>query len=297
MSMKTNLSSWLSGEVDIWTKMGSMQDERGGNQTEATHIQPALADRELRLFRRFYPVAAVILCLVFSFVLILTVSNLPRYGMAEAPVNNEVAARYLSQGVQDTGAVNAVAGMISNYRGFDTLGEAHVLFTGVAAVMILLEEALTERQRRRERREEALCDLSKDSITHGIVRILVPCILIFGLYVILNGHLSPGGGFSGGSILGAGLILHALGFGFENTERLVNERVYGAVKVTALLLYALMMLYFIFMGANALNAHIPLGTPGAILSAGLILPINIVVGMEVACTMYGLYSLFQRGRI
>ena len=77
----------------------------------------------------------------------------------------------------------------------------------------------------------------------------------------------------------------------------MNEKVYGAVKVTALLLYALMMLYFIFTGANGLPSVVPLGTPGRILSAGLILPINIVVGMEVACTMYGLYSLFQRGRI
>ena len=292
------LSEWLSGEVDIWTKMGTMKDERGGDEPELPQRSGVdLDQKELRRFHRFYPVAAVLLCLIFAAVLLLTIAELPRYGEAEDPTNNEVSRRYLEQGIEDTGAVNAVAGMISAYRGFDTLGEAHVLFTAVAAVMILLEEGFSERRRAQERREEALCDLSRDPIVHEIVRLVVPCVLLFGLYVVLNGHLSPGGGFSGGAILGAGLILHALGHGFDQTERLVNEKVYGAVKVTALLLYALMMLYFIFTGANGLPSVVPLGTPGRILSAGLIRPINIVVGMEVACTMYGLYSLFQRGRI
>jgi len=57
------------------------------------------------------------------------------------------------------------------------------------------------------------------------------------------------------------------------------------------------MLYFFFTGANGMDAWIPRGTPGNIFSAGFILPVNFVVGFEVACTMYGLYSLFRRGRI
>ncbi len=295
MSSK-RFSDWLSGKTDIWEQMSAVR-ERPKDLTPVSAPPVELDRRELAIYRKLYPMAAVLLCLVFAAVLLFTVSELPRFAAADDPTNNEVSERYLEQGLAETGAVNAVAGMISAYRGFDTLGEAHVLFTAVAAVMILLEEGFSERRRRAEQREERLCDLSRDPVVHQIVRLLVPAILLFGIYVILNGHLSPGGGFSGGAILGAGLILHALGCGFERTERLVNEKVYGSVKVTALLLYALMMLYFIFTGANGIPSIVPLGTPGAILSAGLILPINIVVGMEVACTMYGLYSLFQRGRI
>ena len=51
------------------------------------------------------------------------------------------------------------------------------------------------------------------------------------------------------------------------------------------------------MGANGLDNHIPKGIPGAILSGGLILPLDIAVGLVVCCTMYGFYSLFRRGRI
>ena len=55
--------------------------------------------------------------------------------------------------------------------------------------------------------------------------------------------------------------------------------------------------YVFFTGANGLENHIPKGTPGAILSGGLILPLDIAVGIVVACTMYGFYSLFCRGNI
>ena len=49
------------------------------------------------------------------------------------------------------------------------------------------------------------------------------------------------------------------------------------------------------MGANHLESGIPLGTPGAILSSGLILVLNICVGLVVTCTMYAFYALFRKG--
>ena len=55
--------------------------------------------------------------------------------------------------------------------------------------------------------------------------------------------------------------------------------------------------YVFFTGANGINNHIPKGIPGAILSGGMILPLDIAVGLVVACTMYGFYSLFKRGNI
>ena len=63
----------------------------------------------------------------------------------------------------------------------------------------------------------------------------------------------------------------------------------------ALAFYSLAKSYSFFMGANHLDSHIPLGTPGDILSAGLILPLNIAVGAVVAWTMYSFYTLFRKG--
>lgn len=256
-----------------------------------------LEARELRFYKNAYPVIAVILCALLSVILVLTVAYIPPYGRDNSPTNNEVSQRYVEDAIDETGAVNAVAGMIIYFRGFDTLGEAHVLFASVCAVMILLMTAPDKKSLRQEQAEERLYDLTQDSILRVIVRFLVPLIFLYGLYVIFNGHLSPGGGFSGGTILGAGLILYSMAFGFHQTERYFNEKVYDVIKVTALLIYSGLMLYFFTTGANGLDAWIPRGTAGNIFSAGFILPINFVVGLEVACTMYGLYSLFRRGRI
>ncbi len=122
-------------------------------------------------------------------------------------------------------------------------------------------------------------------------------ILIFGIYIILNGHLSPGGGFSGGAVIGSGLILYLNAFGFRKTERFFNGKVYRRITVSALMFYCLAKSYSFFTGANHLESGIPLGNPGDIISSGLILPLNICVGMVVACTMYAFYTLFRKGGI
>ena len=60
---------------------------------------------------------------------------------------------------------------------------------------------------------------------------------LFGIYVILNGHISPGGGFSGGAIIGAGLILYTNAYGFEKTERFFTKKTYTGISVSALSFY------------------------------------------------------------
>lgn len=252
----------------------------------------AVEQREVRAFQHVYPVLAAILCTVIIGFLLATVVELPSFGRDAAPTNNPVIQRYLERGLEETGAVNAVAGMILDYRAFDTLGESHVLFTAVAAVLVLLLSA-------KERPEpRALADITRaDPILRATARVIVPAAILYGIYVIFNGHLGPGGGFSGGAVIGGALILYAIAFGFEKLEKVLNLRIYRIVVACALCFYSAAKCYSFYCGANHLETIFRTGTPGAIFSAGLILPLNIAVGIVVACTMYGFYSLFQRGRI
>ena len=134
-----------------------------------------------------------------------------------------------------------------------------------------------------------------DEVLQGAARILTPLVLVFGLYIIANGHLSPGGGFSGGAILGAGLILYQNAFGYRKTERFFTYRTFKWVSLASLLFYSLAKGYHFFTGANHLENGISPGTAGNILSGGLLLPLNFVVGCVVACTMYALYTMFRKG--
>ena len=136
-----------------------------------------------------------------------------------------------------------------------------------------------------------------DTILQKVANFLVPLMIIFGIYVVLNGHISPGGGFSGGAIIGSGLILYLTAYGFEKTQRFMNEKVVKALTVGALTFYCFAKSYSFYTGANHLHSIITPGTPGNILSAGLIVYLNICVGIVVACTMYSFYTLFRKGGI
>ncbi|MCI5528721.1 MAG: hypothetical protein MR406_01075 [Blautia sp.] len=252
---------------------------------------------KIRVFRRVYRIVSVLFCISLVFVLLTAVSHMPQFGNADNPVNNEVSERYIESGLQETGAVNIVTGMILDYRAFDTLGESHVLFIATCTVLILLRSD-------KKKGKDSIADMEandriyepkNDIILQTVARILVPPILIFGIYIILGGHLGPGGGFSGGAVIGAGLILYLNAFGFAKTERFFTAKMYKWMSFGALACYALAKSYSFYTGANHIESVIPLGTPGAILSSGLILLLNICVGIVVAGTMYTFYVMFRKG--
>lgn len=250
-----------------------------------------------RWFQKFYKIAAVISCLTLIVMLLITVAYLPPVGNADNPAHNEVAAKYIEDGLQDTGAVNIVTGMILDYRAFDTFGESNVLFIATCTVLILMRNDKKEGKgsAEEEERADSFYEPKNDRILQTIATVLVPFIILFGIYVILNGHLSPGGGFSGGAIIGAGLILYLNAFGFEKTERFFTAKTYKCISFSALSFYCIAKSYSFYTGAHHLESGIPLGTAGNILSSGLILPLNICVGLVVACTMYAFFALFRKG--
>ena len=168
-----------------------------------------------------------------------------------------------------------------------------MLFIAATCVIILLRK--DEREIENARETDWKYEPKPDEILQKITLLLVPIIFLYGFYIILNGHLSPGGGFSGGAVIGAGLILYVTTFGFHKTQRFFGEKTYEAVKVGALTLYSILMIGYFYTGANQMRSLIPKGTPGDILSSGMILPINLFVGLEVACTMYAFFALFRRG--
>ena len=277
----------------------------------ATGILPGKLEGRLQSVYRI--VAAVMIVLMFV-LLATAMLGMPEIGDKNNPDNNEVARRYIENGLDETGAVNIVSGMILDYRAFDTFGESCVLFVATICVTIMLridgrggagDDEETEKSKKAFGiRESAFAKLDNrnyepenDTILRKSALIVFPIIMVFGVYVILNGHISPGGGFSGGAILGAGFVLFLSAFGFNKTERFMNANTVRIITLVALLVYCLSKCYSFFTGANHLESGIPLGTPGAILSSGLILVLNICVGMVVACTMYSFYALVRRGRI
>ena len=153
MTEKKNsrFSRWFYGEEDPLLGKVEMKPQKEYKEEEASvqermreyrQLQEKVYDMEhnkkLLLFNKAYRVMGVIFCICLIAIMLVTVSYLPRTGNASNPDNNEVSERYITKGLQETGAVNIVTGMILDYRAFDTFGESNVLFIATVTVLILL---------------------------------------------------------------------------------------------------------------------------------------------------------------
>jgi multicomponent Na+:H+ antiporter subunit B len=179
-------------------------------------------------------------------------------------------------------ATDIVTGLNFDVRAFDTLGEEFILFASVAGVALLLrhlrgEDGDVDRAGGIEdhRFAGASTGLRLASLT------LIPLLVALGGYVIVHGHLTPGGGFQGGVVLAAGPMAILLAGRYLTLKRLAPEWVLEALDSSGALAYALIgMGGLIFVGVYLKN-FLPLGTQGKLLSAGM-MPLNsIAVGLEV----------------
>ena len=135
-------------------------------------------------------------------------------------------------------------------------------------------------------------------IEHPIVRVgarlLVPCILLFALYVQFHGDFGPGGGFQAGVIFGAGCILYGLVFGVEALARVAPPGLVQRVAAGGVLLFLLVGVASLIGGGAYLDYDALLPDPLAGQHLGILL-IEFGVGATVSAVMLGLFFAFTRG--
>jgi multicomponent Na+:H+ antiporter subunit B len=194
-------------------------------------------------------------------------------GYTEQSTLRPLAEHYVSQAPLELGVSNIVTGILIAYRGFDTLGEVAVLFMVAASVGLLLrkdEAAPTETVERRRR------PASEIVITGS--RVLLPVILTFGAYVIVNGHLSAGGGFQGGAIVASGVMLLLL----ADPGARINAAALSMIESLAGMLYVGMGILGLILAGGFLDPRfLPPGETGAFISAGAIPLISALLGIKV----------------
>lgn len=164
----------------------------------------------------------------------------PLLGDPTAPAHQHVAPRYIQQGPVEVGIPNMVTAVLASYRGYDTFGETFVIFTAGIAVLLLL--GIRQQPHPRPRRAA----IGDQIVLRVVVKLLIPLILLYALYVQFHGDYGAGGGFQAGVIFATGFVLYDLVFG-EDSARLVvpthwlprlaslGVLLYGGVGVVSLL--------------------------------------------------------------
>jgi len=120
--------------------------------------------------------------------------------------------------------------------------------------------------------------MERSQIVTMVSRKLVPYVLLFGLYLISYGHLSPGGGFQGGVVLASGIILLFLSHGLASAQRSFPERGLKIMELAMIFLFLLLGLIGLVVGNYFLGNILPLGKAGEVPSAGFILLLNLIIG-------------------
>jgi multicomponent Na+:H+ antiporter subunit B len=234
-----------------------------------------------RRIRSFVALAALG---VLGAVLVVAVAGLEPFGHYPGPYGDVLAKVVPDE--RHTGQL--VAATVFDYRAFDTLGEEMILFAAVCGCAALLRVLRSEH----EEDEGAPARPVPSFAARAMGAALAGPVMVLGTYVVAHGHLTPGGGFSGGVVLaGALLLAYAGGQGLRlrrvgSTTMLEGTEALGAAGFLALALAGLIA------AGTLLKNFLALGTSGMLLSAGTIPVGNVAVGLEVAGAVALVFSEF-----
>jgi len=204
--------------------------------------------------------------------------RLPPFGEYRGPYGDVLNAVV----VGERRATNVVAAVTFDYRGVDTMGEEFILFAAVIGTAILLRAQRDEEEQDPSETVEGRSAPPTSSAVRVLGLALLGPIVLFGIYVVAHGHLSPGGGFQGGVVLATGALLVFLSGEYVTLRRVEPADLIDAAESAGAAGYVVIGLAGLLAGGAFLDKLLPLGEPGALVSAGTMPLINLAVGLEVA---------------
>ena len=228
-------------------------------------------------------VAVIALLLAVAVPLVMAMAEMPPYGSVDTPAYTHVAAHYLEYGPEEAGAENIVTDVILNYRGFDTQGEVTVIFTAMAAVLAVL---MVKHDPSLPRIRPVL--MAPSVVVRFIVRVMAPFALMFAAYVIMNGHVTPGGGFQGGTIAGAVAIALTLIMGEEEAAALIPRRAKRLLQAAAPLGFVAVGVIGLALTGSYLGY--PRGEAEHLLTTSMLLVIEIGIGIGGATVIATIFQ-------
>lgn len=127
-------------------------------------------------------------------------------------------------------------------------------------------------------------------IVKKTTQLIAGLVFLYGIYIIIHGHLTPGGGFAGGVILAGSFILQILAFGSDFLKLVKEETGTTLYENLAILVALFLAVSGLLFGAKIFFLNwIPKGTAGELVSAGMLPLYNIFIGIEVAASILTIF--------
>ncbi|MFN3232365.1 MAG: DUF4040 domain-containing protein [Alphaproteobacteria bacterium] len=243
--------------------------------------------RSSRRIMSFVVVSAAALVVIYA------TFDKPKFGDPEAPVQTHVAPWYIEKTPEYIDIPNIVTAVLGSYRAYDTLGEVFVVLVAGIGVLFLLS---APRPGTRSNAPPFDPGLRHHLIPRVLGRLLIPFILLFGLYVQFHGEYGPGGGFQAGAIIAASIILYALLEGEDRALQVLPQKALTWIMAAGAVLYTGVGVVAMLLGGNFLDYSVLHGNPIKGQQYGIIL-IEAGVGLTVTAVLLNVYHAFAaRGR-
>ncbi|UOQ92040.1 hypothetical protein MUO14_16245 [Halobacillus shinanisalinarum] len=233
-------------------------------------------NRTNEILKNLYKIGLVVMLAIFLLSIFYEMHNL------DSDRKRYLSEHYISEGVQETGAINLVASVLYDYRGFDTLGEVTVILTAAAILSFLVPI-----------RKAAILSNTFTIIVDQTIKWMIPFLAVLGGYLILFGHLSPGGSFVGGVVLAIIPILLTIAYGVEISEYKFKPSKKKLIEDIGAVGFILLGFLGVLTGSNFLasgQANFGIGNAGELISARLIPYLNVMIGIKVGA---GLAIIFN----
>ena len=127
-------------------------------------------------------------------------------------------------------------------------------------------------------------------IVKKTTQLIAGIVFLYGIYIIIHGHLTPGGGFAGGVILAGSFILLILAYGSDFLNLMKEESGATMYENLAIMVVLLLALSGLLVGTRVFFLNwLPKGIVGELVSAGMLPLYNIFVGIEVAASILTIF--------
>jgi multicomponent Na+:H+ antiporter subunit B len=222
---------------------------------------------------------AVPVLVAFGVLLLWGYSGLPDFGHFHGrygTIVNHVAT-------PERHTTNAVAAVVFDYRGLDTLGEEFILFAAVVGVVLLL--------RKGDEGEPAASPVHSEQL-RLVGALMVGVTFLIGIWLIAFGYVTPGGGFQGGVVVAGAILLVFLTAGYRPWQRLTKEQALDPLGGLGVGGFVSIGLAALIAGAPFLHNELGAGRTGTLTSGGTIPLLNWATALEVAAANLVLYSEF-----
>ncbi|MBN2540005.1 MAG: Na(+)/H(+) antiporter subunit B [Bacilli bacterium] len=215
---------------------------------------------------------------IFIILALANTDAFPAFG--DVDLTERISNAYLDiNNVEQVGSANLVTAIVVGYRGFDTLGEVTVLFISALGVAFIFGGV---KQKRLD------LDFKPNFMLRVGSNILFGIILVTSFYIILHGHLTPGGGFPGGAIIASAVLLLYL----ADDRFRSNVKGFKVLEGVAGSIFVVIGLLGLVFATAFLENFLPAGTVGNLISAGIIPVIYVLIGLKVGSEIAGIVDNF-----